>query len=133
MIAERKCRGCEGPMPKLKRRGMRYCGKCGGTRQRPAPAVYRFICPDGRSYVGSVKDHRRRGQKFARRNRHLDEVFKTHPPETWTFEILEKLPAGCSVMDQETAEQRHIDRLRSTESEFGFNVRRADTYVFAQR
>jgi hypothetical protein len=25
-----------------------------------APAVYRFISPDGRSYVGSVNDHRKR-------------------------------------------------------------------------
>ena len=36
---------------------------------KPAPAVYRFICPDGRSYVGSAGNlPGRRGKGFPRSN-----------------------------------------------------------------
>ena len=89
----------------------------------PAPAVYRYICPDGRSYVGSVADHRKRSRyPIKRKNERLAEAFKTHPPQTWTFELLEELPPGCLVHELRCVEQSHIDRLRSLMPEHGFNI-----------
>lgn len=58
-----------------------------------APVVYRFICPDpdGRSYVGSVSDGRKRPDiGIARSNSRLEEAFVRHPPETWAYEVLER-------------------------------------------
>jgi hypothetical protein len=92
-------------------------------RTMRAPAVYRFICPDGRSYVGGVKDCRKRANKgIQRRNTRLLSAFEKHPPETFVYEVLEYLPPGCSEMVLRTAEQKHIDRLRSWDAETGFNM-----------
>jgi hypothetical protein len=88
-----------------------------------APAIYRFICPDGRSYVGGVKDYRHRADNgIARFNLRLDAAFAQYPPETWTFEVLERLSPGCSELKLRRAEQRHINRLRSWDAEHGFNI-----------
>jgi hypothetical protein len=83
--------------------------------------VYRFVRPDGRSYVGAVGDSRRRGS-IQRPNVRLLAAFELHPPETWAFEVLERLPPGCSIPALREAEQRHIDRLRSWLPEFGINM-----------
>jgi hypothetical protein len=92
-------------------------------RNGRAPAVYRFVCPDGRSYVGAVGDSRNRAkQKIARSNSRLLTAFEQYPPETWTYEVLERLPLGCSKRDLREAEQRHIDRLRSWAPDVGFNI-----------
>ncbi len=86
------------------------------------PAVYRFICPDGRSYVGSRKDITRREREgldpyFS--NPRILEALKKHPLKTWRFEILERL---SSDQDRHVAEQRHIDRLRTWDPQYGFNI-----------
>jgi hypothetical protein len=74
--------------------------------------VYRFIAPDGRSYVGSCSDSRGRADNgIQRKNQRLLEAFERHPPKTFTFEILERLPPGCTERRLRKAEQRHIDRL----------------------
>ena len=102
--------------------GALYCSaECrNGAR---APAVYRFICPDGRSYVGAVKDCRRRAERGIRRsNTRLLAAFKKHPPETFAYEVLEQLRPGCSERELREAEQRHIDRLRSWSPRAGFNI-----------
>jgi hypothetical protein len=89
----------------------------------PAPAVYRFVCPDGRSYVGSVSDCRKREARgIARSNPWLKAAFERYPPDTFTYEILERLPRGCSIEQLREAEQRHIERLRSWDQERGFNI-----------
>jgi hypothetical protein len=91
----------------------------------PAPGVYRFICPDGRSYVGAVKNCRKRAKKgIARLNHRLAAAFEQYPPKDWTFEILEWLKPGCSNDQLRKAEQRHIDRLQSWLPDVGFNIRR---------
>jgi hypothetical protein len=101
--------------------GVEFCSP--GCRTTRAPAVYRFICPDGRSYVGGVKDCRKRANKgIQRRNTRLLSAFEKHPPETFVYEVLEYLPPGCSEMVLRTAEQKHIDRLRSWNAQFGFNM-----------
>lgn len=88
-----------------------------------APAVYRFICPDGRSYVGAVANERDRAKYgINRRNKLLDEAFERYPPEAWTYEVLERLWPGCSEQELRRAEQRHIDRLRTLDPEHGFNM-----------
>lgn len=88
-----------------------------------APAIYRFICPDGRSYVGSSCNITKRANYgIARLNVRLAAAFKQHSPETWTFEILESLTPGCSEQELRGAEQRHIDRLHSCEPDAGFNI-----------
>src|SRR5262245_40732133 len=87
------------------------------------PIVYRFVCPDGRSYVGAVADGRKR-QKYgiARSNSWLKAAFEIYPPETFTFELLEQLPYGSSEEKLRAREQYHINRLRSWLPEFGFNI-----------
>jgi hypothetical protein len=88
-----------------------------------APIVYRFICPDRRSYVGGVSDGPKRvDHGIARSNPRLEEAFAQYPPETWTYEILEWLSPGCSKQELWEAEQRHIDRLQTWSPEFGFNI-----------
>ena len=102
--------------------GAIYCSpECRNSAK--APAVYRFICPDGRSYVGAVKDCRKRGEKgIQRSNGRLLTAFKKHPLKTFIYEVLERLPRGCSEQELREAEQRHIDRLRSWDSACGFNI-----------
>jgi hypothetical protein len=103
----------------------RYCTII--CRTRPAPAVYRFIAPDGRSYVGSTCDRRKRVKGgICRRNPQLLQTFVTYPPETWAFEILQALPPGCPDFIRIRAEQQHIDRLRSWDPAHGFNMSPAD-------
>jgi hypothetical protein len=103
----------------------KYCREC----RRGVPIVYRYICPDGRSYVGAVGDGRRRDvYGIKRSNARLLDAFEQFPPETWTFEVLERLPPGHSFQhyrDLREAEQRHIDRLRSWDPVFGFNIQPA--------
>lgn len=101
----------------------RYCSsKCERATYK-APAVYRFICPDGRSYVGAVRDCRKRAEKgIARSNPWLEAAFKKYPPESWTYEILERLRPGCTKQDLREAEQRHMALLNSWDPEAGFNM-----------
>jgi hypothetical protein len=95
-----------------------------------APAVYRFVCPDGRSYVGSRIDWPTRKHKgITATNSRLAEALAQYPAETWTFEILQTLPASCPKADRYCAEQQHIDRLRSWDPAFGFNMNPADRTV----
>jgi hypothetical protein len=59
-------------------------------------AVYRFICPDGRSYVGSRANcSRRERQGIQPSNKRLRAALVIYPAETWTFEILQMLPVRC--------------------------------------
>jgi hypothetical protein len=111
------CKICGRPF----RRGRQSCDRreCWPNR---FPAVYRFVCPDGRSYVGAVGNCSGRGDSIQRSNARLLAAFELHPPETWTFEVLEQLPPGCSMQTRREAEQRHIERLRSWLPEFGFNM-----------
>jgi hypothetical protein len=117
-----KCRACQKSFTPCGRgRHVRlYCSdEC---RRVPAPAVYRFVCPDSRSYVGSVSDIRRREvHGIARSNPWLKAAFERYPPDTFAYEILERFPPGCSEQLRE-AEQRHIERLRSWDPECGFNI-----------
>jgi hypothetical protein len=88
-----------------------------------SPAVYRFVCRDGRSYVGAVGVISKRDDHgIARSNPRLLAAFEQHPPEDWTFEVLERLHPGCSKRELREAEQRHIDALRSWSPETGFNI-----------
>jgi hypothetical protein len=50
---------------------------------------------------------------ICRRNPQLLQAFVAYPPEAWTFEILQALPAGCPDEVRLRAEQQHIDHLRS--------------------
>jgi hypothetical protein len=98
----------------------RHCGKC-----RPFyTAVYRFICPDGRSYVGSREDcqwRERVGIKPS--NARLRKALKKYPAHTWKFEIIEMLKYRSN--NQYMREQYHIERLRTMDPRYGFNVVRA--------
>jgi hypothetical protein len=91
--------------------------------ERPAPAIYRWVCPDGRSYVGSTGNHHvRKRPRVDRVNRLLRTAFKRYPPEKWTYEILEQLLPHCSRQQLRATEQQHIRRLRSWRPEFCFNI-----------
>ena len=107
----------------------KYCSD--SCRLCRAPAVYRFIAPDGRSYVGSRANWRPRehdGINPPRRkiNSRLAEALAQYPAKTWTFELLEQLPGGCSKTIRFRAEQQHINRLRSWDPAHGFNMNPAD-------
>jgi hypothetical protein len=113
----KRCVACDEPMPVQLHGSCKYCDACS------APAIYRFVCPDGRSYVGSTSYPRDRNLRgLERSNSWLLEAFERHPPETWTYEVLEKLPYGCSKEEVLDAEQQHIERLGSWMKEHGFNV-----------
>jgi hypothetical protein len=113
------CKSCGQPFNTVQ--GRLYCS--GDCRRTKAPAVYRFVCPDGRSYVGGTSDRRSRANRgIGRFNARLAVAFEQYPPETWTYEILELLAPGCSEQELRAAEQRHIDRLRSCEPDAGFNI-----------
>jgi hypothetical protein len=102
-------------------RRKRYCSKA--CRLAPAPAVYRFLAPDGRSYVGSRADCRRREREgIGPNNNRLRAALAIYSADSWTFEILQVLPAGCSDQIRLRAEQHHIDRLRSWDPACGFNI-----------
>jgi hypothetical protein len=94
--------------------------------------VYSFICPDGggidgkgRRYIGSVGDGHGRGKKLARSNARIDEALKRYPEDTWTYEVLAKLPTNRAMMI-ECIEQIYIDTYRTMLPEFGFNIMHAD-------
>jgi hypothetical protein len=118
----RPCLACGKPLPVGQ--GRKYCGPVScAPRKRPAPVVYRYVCPDGRSYVGSVSNVRYRDSAgLCRCNAWIAKALATYPPETWRFEILEQLPVGCSAEVLLQAEQKHIDLLRSFRPKYGFNV-----------
>jgi hypothetical protein len=116
------CKSC-GQEFEHKKRGQRalFCShKCRMTR---APAVYRFVCPDGRSYVGSRGDIRSR-QKMGMtgQNQRLREALQQFPSDAWRFEVLEVLRPGCELEQLRQAEQRHMDRFQSWSPDFGFNA-----------
>lgn len=115
------CRACGGQFA-LWRRTLKYCDGC----RAKSPAVYRYICPDGRSYVGSTWFSKLRPVNgLSRSNARIDAALKEYPAETWVFEIIELLPghsAGDVLHKTLEAEQRHIDRLGTLNPERGFNV-----------
>ena len=90
------CLTCGRRLPASYRSNSWYCGKHCQTYK--APAVYRYVCPDGRSYVGSTHNHElrlRAGIKPS--NPRLASALKKYPAQTWTFELLQLLPPGCAV------------------------------------
>jgi len=65
-------------------------------RTRSAPAVYRFVAPGGRVYVGSRANCRRREREGVRPyNARLRAALTVYPTGAWTFEILQALPVAC--------------------------------------
>jgi hypothetical protein len=92
----------------------RYCDPCNSD------VVYRFIAPDGRSYVGSTWCSGLRQPTLSRSNSRIKTASEKYPPETWSFELLERVPVGQSRFE---AEQRHIDRLGTLNPDRGFNMR----------
>ena len=60
--------------------------------------------------------------ELARSNARIDAALARYPAESWSYEVLETLQPGCSEQDLRTAEQKHIDRLRTWEPEHGFNA-----------
>jgi hypothetical protein len=107
-------------------RSRNYCSDlCQFGTTESGPAVYCFTCPDGRKYVGSRVNIRNRKQLGVHRphaNPRVLKALKRYPPETWIFEILERMPRGILLEDLLRAEQRHIERLRSWNPLFGFNI-----------
>jgi hypothetical protein len=115
------CRACNHQF-RTKQHNREYCNK---HRRAPSvPSVYRFVCPDGRSYVGSVSDGLIRDREgVGRRNGLLDEAFEKYPPDTWIFEVLEWLPLDSDKIERRIAEQKWINHFDSMNPERGFNIR----------
>lgn len=102
----------------------KYCRECRYTCCfNYSPAVYRFIAPNGMSYVGSTFYSKSRAiYGLQRSNDRLSAAQKKYPSETWCFEILERLPSKCSKRELREAEQRHIERFATLDPECGFNM-----------
>ena len=127
MPNEKRCFACDSLLPDGSHGRRKYCG-------RRHPAVYRFVCPDGRSYVGSTINYPDRGWiGVSRDNPRLREAYATYPPKTWVYEVLEKLPTDCHANALRLAEQQHIERLRSWLPENGFNVNEAALAMFTAK
>jgi hypothetical protein len=92
------------------------------SKEVEAPVVYRFVAPDGRSYVGSVRCGQKRAVALARSNARIRTALKDYPAATWFYEVLESFAPGCSKLALRAAEQWHIDQLRSWTPENGFNL-----------
>lgn len=90
-----------------------------------SPAVYRWVSPDMRSYVGSTMYSGTRSIGLSRTNRWIRTALREYPCKTWTYEVLERLDPGCSRSELNSAEQQHIWRLRSWMPEYGYNIRPA--------
>lgn len=90
-----------------------------------APGVYAFVCPDGRRYVGSSRDCQRRAKYgLNRTNPRLREAISRYPLNQWSFEVLELLPPkNCTEVKLRGAENRHIERLKTRDPQYGFNIR----------
>ena len=109
--------------------GQDYCSDdCRSRRIRrklrgiERPVVYCFCCPSGQRYVGSVRHSQDRGSRLGRSNSRIDAALKTYPFETWACKVLEQLEPGCSELKLRTAEQWHINRLKTWMPEYGFNI-----------
>src|SRR5262249_28690167 len=93
------------------------------------PGVYRFICPDGRSYVGSRRWlERRKRIGMQPSNKRLQSILVKYPSEMWTFEIIELIPWRMYTRplgNTYEREQYHIERLRSWDPAHGFNMEAA--------
>jgi hypothetical protein len=112
------CQACG--VPFLGARWRVYCSE--QCRKMKAPAVYRFVCPDGRSYVGSRCDIRFRTRYSIGNNQRLKRALTQYPAETWVYEVLQTFPSSISTQELRTAEQHHIERLRTWDPRHGFNV-----------
>lgn len=118
----KSCAACGEPLPAGSHASRKFCAERCDHRKRPAPAVYRYVAPDGRCYVGSVSDIRTRDRRgLSRSNSWIDEAPQKFPAKLWRFEVLKKLPPGCSERSLRRAEQFYIERLRSWEPAYGFN------------
>jgi hypothetical protein len=119
MLRSIRCKACGELFNPHSKKQSYYSFEC----RYSAPAVYRFIAPDGRSYVGAVHGIRDRARhRIYRSNSRLLTAFEQYRPESFTFEVLERLPYRCSERELRKAEQKHIDRLRSCDPGMGFNI-----------
>jgi hypothetical protein len=124
------CRACGAQF--FRRGSRRYCDECRNKRRREAqeasPAVYCFVCPDGRSYVGSTRRVKIRARDGVQRwGYRPSAALLKYPSEEGRFEVLEWLPQDCSDRELHEAEQHHIDRLKTFDPKRGFNVLHAVT------
>ena len=79
----RRCLACGEPLPPGSHGRRKFCPEKCDHKRRPAPAIYRFVCPDGRSYVGSAADIRTRNRSgLSRSNRWIDKAIATYPLAT---------------------------------------------------
>jgi hypothetical protein len=75
-----------------RRRSHKYCDERRKDAQEFLPAVYRFVCRDGRFYVGSTRRTKIRAQSGVQRwGCGLSAAIMEYPSETWRFEIGERL------------------------------------------
>jgi len=115
------CLTCSRHLPASYHGSCRYCSR--HCRTYKAPAVYRYVCPDGRSYVGSTYNHKLRPRWGIKpSNPRLASALEKYPEETWTFAVLQLLPPGCAVPVLRAAEQHHIERLNTRVPKHGFNI-----------
>lgn len=118
------CKKCGRSFTPLRRSPLqRYCPECLQLNKAVLPIVYRWVAPDGRSYVGSAwRGNNRDAYGLARTNPRIDAALLQYPSVTWTYEIIERLDPRCSMQELRVAEQKHIDGLRSWMPEYGFNI-----------
>jgi Zn finger protein HypA/HybF involved in hydrogenase expression len=94
----------------------KVCKTCDKLFAPPHPAHHR--CPKCRAYWQS----RDRGNALARSNSRIVAALKIYPIKTWSYEVLQRLEPGCSELELRTAEQQHIERLKTWMPEYGLNI-----------
>jgi group I intron endonuclease len=84
---------------------------------------------NGKCYVGSSKNLKRRKKehfvylkkgKNPKENKHLQNAYNKYGAENFTFEILEYCDENILI----SREQYYIDSLKSSDSTFGYNIRK---------
>jgi hypothetical protein len=90
----------------------RYCNEC----HYAPPAVYRFSCPDGRSFVGSTSDLKARSLKgLSRTNRRIKTAIEKYPQSRLQIEACRRA-ARTAEQDEVSAPPKVATPDQSAES-----------------
>ena len=118
-ISARACRSCGKQFVPRRKHGIFCSNKCSIIR---TPAIYCFICPDGRRYISSrLNIHNRRKYEIGR-NARINEALKRYHPKPRMFEIFETLPVTTDIKSIRAIELQYILCFETWDEKRGFNV-----------
>lgn len=97
------------------------------SKGNPDPAVYAITCVgNGKIYIGSTvnvfnrwRNHRHQLRKSIHHSVHLQRAWNKHGENAFVFKVIEWVISESLLEDRE---QRHIDKNRSSDRRYGFNM-----------